>query len=223
MNYYDIFGISPTATPEDINATHKALAKKYHPDVNNSKDAHEKMTMLNEAHEVLSDTSKRERYDNELRRSRQYRQGQGANPSQNAETGRTRGVFDAGERAGKAEQQRMKAEARMKADEAMRKQRMEQARRRAEEAVNKSRQVKSESDKQSVIKELSAIVMGDNARRLNKMDVDDERYYATKVLLSMIRNDNTHLRRMTEEAERKKRVEEMLRLVNEINEKKEWV
>jgi len=74
MNYYDVFGIPPTASSEDISAAHKALAKKYHPDINESKDAHERMTILNKANEVLSDNAKRRAYDNKLKWDEQQRQ-----------------------------------------------------------------------------------------------------------------------------------------------------
>ena len=217
MNYYDVFGISPTASPEVINATHKALAKMYHPDISGSEDAHEKMAMLNEAYDVLSDTTKREKYDNELRQNQEILSAQAF------EAERSRGIIDAEERAGKAELLRRKAEARLKAEDAAKKRRTKQAQQKAEEAARKNRQAEVEFDKQYVINGLSELVMDDNVKRHKKMDVDDERYYATKVLLSMVKKDDTHLRRMAEEAERKQRIEEILTLVKEYNDKKEWV
>jgi hypothetical protein len=39
----------------------------------------------------------------------------------------------------------------------------------------------------------------------------------------MVRKDDNRLRKMTEEAERKQRIDDILTLVKEINEKKEWV
>jgi hypothetical protein len=39
----------------------------------------------------------------------------------------------------------------------------------------------------------------------------------------MVRNDDNRLRKMTEEAERKQRIDEILAHLKEINEKKEWV
>jgi curved DNA-binding protein CbpA len=221
VNYYDILGVSPSATSEDINATHKALAKMYHPDVNSSEDAHEKMAKLNEANDVLSDTVKREKYDNELKRNRQ----QETVASQTVRVKRYRGTMDAEQRISKAELLRKKAEARLKTEEASRKRRKERDQQKAEKAVRKKRQEKAERDKQYVIDGLSALVMDYNAKRNKKTDVDDERYYATKVLLSMVRRDDTHLRRMAEEAERKQRIEEILTLVKKHNDndKDEWV
>ena len=221
MNYYDVFGISPTATPEVINATHKVLVKMYHPDINNSEDAHEKMAMLNEANEVLSDTIKREKYDNELRINRQQRQNQKILSHQTVETDQLRGMKDAEERTEKAELLRRKSETRLKKEDAAQKFRAEQAQQKAEETAQKNKQTKVEFDKQDVINGLSALLMGENIKRHNKMDVDEERYYATKVLLSMLRKDDKHLRRMAEEAERKQRIEEILALVKEYNDKKD--
>lgn len=223
MNYYDVLGISPTATTEDINSTHKALAKLYHPDVNSSEDAHERMAMLNEANAVLSDNVKREKYDNEVKRSRQQRQNQEARSKQTAEAERSRGTASAEARSARAELLRRKAEARLRAEDAVQTRKMERAQQKAEETALKNRQEKTEFDKQSVIEGLSALVLGDELKRHNKVDIDEDRYHATKVLLSMVRADDTHLRRMAEEAERKQRIKEILTLVKELNDKKEWV
>ena len=223
MNYYDVFGISPEATPEDINATHKALAKMYHPDVYAGEDAHEKMAMLNEANAVLSDAIKREKYDNELRQNRRRRQDQEILSSRPVGAKRSREMTDTQERAEKAEMLRRKAEARLKTENAAQVRRKERAHQKSEEAARKNIQAKAELDKQSVIEGLSALVTGDDVKRQYKMDVDDERYYATKVLLSLVRKDEKHLRRMAEEAERKRRIEEILSLVKEYNNKEKWV
>jgi curved DNA-binding protein CbpA len=60
-DYYQILQISPTADPEVINAAHKALAKRYHPDGRNA-DL-EKMKLVNVSHDVLTDPATRDRYD----------------------------------------------------------------------------------------------------------------------------------------------------------------
>lgn len=51
INYYEILEVSEKASKEVIEKAYKALAKKYHPDLNhdNPKDAETKMKQLNEA------------------------------------------------------------------------------------------------------------------------------------------------------------------------------
>ncbi len=62
-DYYEILGLTRTATEKEIKAAYRKLAKKYHPDVNKAADASEKFKDVNEAYEVLSDPQKRQRYD----------------------------------------------------------------------------------------------------------------------------------------------------------------
>jgi hypothetical protein len=61
-DYYEILQVSPSAEPEIIEAAYKKLAQKYHPDVNKSPTAIEKMKKINIAHDVLGDTVQRKRY-----------------------------------------------------------------------------------------------------------------------------------------------------------------
>lgn len=64
MDYYAVLEISKSATPEEIKKAYRALAKKYHPDVNpNDPEAESKFKQVQEAYEVLSDESKRMNYD----------------------------------------------------------------------------------------------------------------------------------------------------------------
>jgi curved DNA-binding protein len=63
-DYYKILGIEKTANADEIKRAYRKLALKYHPDKNpGDKSSEERFKEINEAYEVLSNPSKRERYD----------------------------------------------------------------------------------------------------------------------------------------------------------------
>lgn len=62
-DYYEVLGVSKTASKEEIKKAYRKLSKKYHPDINQEADAAEKFKEVKEAYEVLSDDQKRSQYD----------------------------------------------------------------------------------------------------------------------------------------------------------------
>jgi molecular chaperone DnaJ len=63
-NYYDILGISKSASEADIKKAYKKMAMQYHPDRNKwDKNAEQKFKEINEAYQTLGDVSKKKNYD----------------------------------------------------------------------------------------------------------------------------------------------------------------
>lgn len=63
-DYYDTLGVSRTASDDDIRKAYRKLARKYHPDLNpGDKSAEDRFKNVQEAYDILSDSKKRQMYD----------------------------------------------------------------------------------------------------------------------------------------------------------------
>jgi molecular chaperone DnaJ len=63
-DYYDILGLSKSASDNEIKSSYRKLAMKYHPDRNpGDRKAEEKFKEISESYEILKDPQKRSAYD----------------------------------------------------------------------------------------------------------------------------------------------------------------
>jgi len=64
-DFYDVLGVSKNASPEDLKSAYRKLAVKHHPDKNpGDKASEEKFKEAGEAYGILSDSEKKQNYDN---------------------------------------------------------------------------------------------------------------------------------------------------------------
>ena len=66
-SFYALLQVDPAAEPEVIDAAYRRLSRKYHPDVNPSPEASDRMRAINQAYATLRNPSRRAIYDRELR------------------------------------------------------------------------------------------------------------------------------------------------------------
>lgn len=62
-DYYKILEVPRSASKSDIKKAFRTLSRKYHPDVNKAADASERFSKISEAYDVLTDDTKRQKYD----------------------------------------------------------------------------------------------------------------------------------------------------------------
>jgi DnaJ-class molecular chaperone len=87
-DFYEVLGVPRSASQKEISSAFRKLARKYHPDLNaGNKESEARFKEISEAHEVLSDTKKRQMYD-EFGSNWAAAQAAGVEPGQGGPAGR---------------------------------------------------------------------------------------------------------------------------------------
>ena len=87
-DYYDVLHVPPHASDEEIQSAYRALAKRYHPDMDLPSASVEMMKLINEAYATLSDGERRRRYDARRLKNRPAEgASRGAPPSRRSQPG----------------------------------------------------------------------------------------------------------------------------------------
>ena len=62
-NLYNILGVAPNASDDDIKKVYRSLAMRYHPDRNDAPGAEVRFKSITKAYEILSDRTRRDEYN----------------------------------------------------------------------------------------------------------------------------------------------------------------
>ena len=96
-NHYEVLGVPPTATTDQIKKKYRELARKFHPDVVKDKALGQKIfTQVNQAYRVLADPERRAQYDVSLRADTPAGRNGAASPTGTSAPARTNGAGPAG-------------------------------------------------------------------------------------------------------------------------------
>lgn len=65
-NLYNILGVAPNASNDDIKKRYRSLAMRFHPDRNSDEGAEARFNAIQQAYEVLTDAKRRAEYDQQM-------------------------------------------------------------------------------------------------------------------------------------------------------------
>src|SRR5687768_1102606 len=93
-DYYEVLGVSRSASEKEIRQAYRKLARQYHPDLNpNDKQAEAKFKEIGQAYEVLGEAEKRKAYDRWGHDFEKFEQARKAGATAGAPGGGTTGPF----------------------------------------------------------------------------------------------------------------------------------